>query len=355
MASKTPTMVRKEVKTMETTGEGPHRDGHPNSMSIALLETPDVAARSREKDNSRLSQRITEGRSLGFRPARPMSLESPPNAAGQDDAALPEIHASALDAACLRAAIDARGCLIVRKLLPDGVIPALRTAIDEVIDRCSRTGDSAQRQPRSCYYDPPDILQEVIKGVELSLSRGFHRDTGSAMCAEAPSVAEMLLELYEALGLKPVVEEYLGESSCLSVKKWVLRKTKLPVHEAGWHQDGAFMGTDISSLNLWIPLTHCGGNTGAPGMDLVPVRLQEIVTAEGAIFEWSVDQEQVMKRFSATPPVSPVFEPGDALFFDHFFLHRTQYLQQFDRGRYAIETWFFGRGSAPCNQVPLTW
>ena len=324
-------------------------------MSMNPLDSLDITARSRTEDQCRLSQRITEGRDLSFKPARSVPVEALPNAAGQGGAGLPEIHAEALDATSLKAAISSQGGLIVRKLLPDGVIPALRTAIDEVIDGCSRTGDSARQQQRSFYYDPPDILQEVIKGVELNLSRGFHRDTGSAMCAEAPSVAEMLLDLYEALGLKPVIEEYLGESTCLSVKKWVLRKTKLPVHEAGWHQDGAFMGTDISSLNLWIPLSHCGGNTGAPGMDVVPLRLREIVTAEGAIFDWSVDPEQVLKRFSATPPVSPIFEPGDALFFDHFFLHRTQYRQQFDRPRYAIETWFFGRDSAPHNQVPLTW
>ena len=24
------------------------------------------------------------------------------------------------------------------------------------------------------------------------------------------------------------------------------------------------MGTDINSINMWIPLTECGGETGAP-------------------------------------------------------------------------------------------
>ena len=324
-------------------------------MHMNPMDSPDIPARDRLEDQSRLSRRIADGRFLDFAPERPGSIEPPPNAAVQRATGLPEIHASDLDTAVLKTGISSHGGLIVRKLLPAGVIPALRTAIDEVTEACARTGESAREQQRSCYYDPPDILQDVMKGTELSLSRAFHRDTGSAMCAEAPSVAEALLDLYQALDLRPLVEDYLGQEACLSVKKWVLRKTQLPVHEAGWHQDGAFMGTDISSLNLWIPLTRCGGNTGAPGMDVVPLRLTEIVTAEGAMFDWSVNPEQVQQRFLDTPPVSPVFEPGDALFFDHFFLHRTQYRQQFERPRYAIETWFFGRHSAPHNQVPLAW
>ena len=115
------------------------------------------------------------------------------------------------------------------------------------------------------------------------------------------------------------------------------------------------MGRHIRSLNLWLPLTRCGGTSGAPDMDIVPRRLHDIVAAENALFDWSVDPERVRREFSDTPPVSPVFEPGDALFFDHFLLHRTQYRPGFERQRYAIETWFFGLHSAPQNQVPLAW
>ena len=60
------------------------------------------------------------------------------------------------------------------------------------------------------------------------------------MCVDI--CCEALLLLYEAHGLKELVGAYLREPPCLSVKKWVLRRSKLPVAEAGWHQDGAFMG-----------------------------------------------------------------------------------------------------------------
>ena len=175
------------------------------------------------------------------------------------------------------------------------------------------------------------------------------------MCVEAPSVAEALLQLYEEKGLKNLVEEYLGEPPCLSVKKWVMRRSKLPVAEAGWHQDGAFMGTNINSINMWLPLNRCGGATGAPGMDVVPRRLNKIVSADGAQFDWSVSSSQVTDKFSDNQPLMPEFNAGDAFFFDHFFLHRTQFRDDFSKIRYAIETWFFGSSSFPKNQIPLAW
>jgi hypothetical protein len=51
----------------------------------------------------------------------------------------------------------------------------------------------------------------------------------------------------------------------------------------------------------------------------------------------------------------PVFNAGDAFFFDHFYLHRTQYRTDFTKLRYAVETWFFGASSFPKNQIPLAW
>ena len=193
------------------------------------------------------------------------------------------------------------------------------------------------------------------KDRELGNTRNFHRTSGSAMCVEAPSVAESLLQLYESYGLKDLVTEYLGEPPCLTVKKWVLRRSLLPVQEAGWHQDGAFMGTDINSINMWIPLNECGGETGAPGMDVVPLRLNSIASSDGAQFEWSVSDEQATGSYSKGQPLMPEFNEGDAFFFDHFYLHRTQYRTDFNKLRYAIETWFFGESSFPKNQIPLAW
>jgi ectoine hydroxylase-related dioxygenase (phytanoyl-CoA dioxygenase family) len=263
---------------------------------------------------------------------------------------IPEVDAGDFTVERLREAVVEHGSLIVRNLFDRASMDKLIPIVDRVVDACAGgSGPTA-----SAYYNPPDNLRTIMpnRDRELGNTRNFHRESGSAMCVEAPSVAEMLLQWYEAHGLKKLVTEYLGEAPCLTVKKWVLRRSLLPVAEAGWHQDGAFMGTNINSINMWIPLNECGGETGAPGMDVVPLRLNRIASSEGAQFDWSVSDAQAT---DASKPLIPEFNEGDAFFFDHYFLHRTQYRTDFTKVRYAIETWFFGESSFPKNQIPLAW
>lgn len=268
-------------------------------------------------------------------------------------AQIPEIGANALTASALREAIAGHGALIVRNLFSRQSTEIMRLATDRVIDACA---DAGSAPPPGTYFNPPENLRSIMpnKDRELGNTRNFHRESGSAMCVEAPSVAESLLQLYEHHGLKELLKQYLGESPCLTVKKWVLRRSVLPVTEAGWHQDGAFMGTDINSINMWIPLSGCGGETGAPGMDVIPLRLYDIVSSDGAQFNWSVSDE-LTGKLQQDGPLKPVFNEGDAFFFDHFYLHRTQYRTDFSRLRYAVETWFFGETAFPKNQIPLAW
>ena len=49
----------------------------------------------------------------------------------------------------------------------------------------------------------------------------------------------------------------------------------------------------------------------------------------------------------------PVFEAGDALLFDHMFMHRTASDPSMSRERYALETWFFAPSAYPDDQLPL--
>jgi len=46
---------------------------------------------------------------------------------------------------------------------------------------------------------------------------------------------------------------------------------------------------------------------------------------------------------------------GDALLFDHFFLHRTGVAPGMTRERHAIETWFFAPSTYPDGQIPLVY
>ena len=49
----------------------------------------------------------------------------------------------------------------------------------------------------------------------------------------------------------------------------------------------------------------------------------------------------------------PIFEPGDALFFDELFLHQTGSDPSMPKPRFAIESWFFGTSAFPADYAPL--
>ena len=116
------------------------------------------------------------------------------------------------------------------------------------------------------------------------------------------------------------------------------------------------MGANSRSCYLWLALYRCGGNTDTPGIELVPKRLDHIVHtgSHGARFEWVVGPEAIAEFFPDLKPVRPLFEAGDAVFFDHFNLHRTSWAPHHRNARYAIECWFFAPSAYPKEQIALT-
>jgi hypothetical protein len=74
------------------------------------------------------------------------------------------------------------------------------------------------------FSNPPSKFTSLLPTPRLSNARKFHRDGGSAMCVESASISEHLLELYESVGIRKIVADYLGEAPCLSALKWVLRR-----------------------------------------------------------------------------------------------------------------------------------
>ena len=149
-----------------------------------------------------------------------------------------------------------------------------------------------------------------------------------------------------------LVERYLGEPPLASVHKTTLRKAE-PSVPGAWHQDGAFMG-EVRSLNLWVALSRCGDE--APGLDLVPRRLDDFVRAQTdeALLSYQVSQRNAEEAAGERGIVRPVFEPGDALFFDEMFLHQTASDPAMPNPRYAIESWFFGGSAFPGDYAPLS-
>jgi hypothetical protein len=159
------------------------------------------------------------------------------------------------------------------------------------------------------------------------------------------------MELFAGAGLPELVSGYLGEPALTSVHKTTLRKAD-PSVAGGWHQDGFFMG-EVRSLNLWLSLSRCGDE--APGLDIVPRRLDQYVATatEEAMLHYQISQRKAEEAAGTASIIRPIFEPGDALFFDELFLHATGSDPSMPNPRYAVENWFFGGSAFPAEYAPI--
>ena len=192
------------------------------------------------------------------------------------------------------------------------------------------------------------------EGTEAIVDRAWFRRTGAELASDSPRGLFNLINCLQDAGITDMVTEYLGERPALSVRKTSLRQVPKDVNaEHGWHQDGAFLGHGIRTVNVWIALTDCG--VDAPSLDMVPRRLPGIVPTgtEGAAFDWSVSQLAVRDAAGDTPPVRLQFREGDAIIFDEMNLHRTAGGPGMTKDRFAIEAWFFAPSCYPLEQLPI--
>lgn len=256
---------------------------------------------------------------------------------------LPEIHGGELTVGVLRKAILEHGALLVRGLVDPERAKEYATGIDEAYDsRQSANGAGA--------YEP--FLPEPPYG-PLDEFRPWIEESGGLLAVDCPGLHAEMLEYIRGSGLKEVADEYLGGPAVISAHKTTLRKVE-PGTKPGWHQDGAFMGP-VRSLNLWLSLSRCGDE--APGMDVLPARVDEFITTggEGTSVANQVSQTDAETAASAAGVsiVRPIFNPGDALIFDEMFLHATAADGPMTKPRYAIESWFFTPAALPPGYVPI--
>ena len=322
-----------------------------------LIEAIEVLRRSnREAADPALEKRLAQVRYAAFEHLEPGSAFDrwPVPVEGVDTggpARVPEVTPAELDADTVRRNILSHGSLCVRGLLDDHHVESFIAGIDRAL--ALRADGPAAGLTR--HRDQSWLAALPLPRPEAqSLGRHWVAASGGILAADTPRLLHQLLETYTDLGLGEVVTEYLGERPVLSANKCTFRRVPL-TSSTDWHQDGAFLGRGIRALNIWIALTDCG--VDAPGMDLLPRRLDDIVETGtgGAIFDWAVGPAVVERLAADSPVVRPEFRAGDALLFDDLFLHRTAIDPTMTRPRYAIESWFFAPTSYPAGQVPLVW
>jgi len=257
---------------------------------------------------------------------------------------IPIVEASEMTGALVRQGILQGGATLVRGLFDPDEIESIRRGIDDSLGAMAKT----PRDPRDFWYQPFSPEQEF----ELNVQRRWAVDCGAMLGSDSPRVLYEVLAAYQRSGVVRVMNEYLGERPAISMKKTVLRRVDVDI-PADWHQDGAFMGDGLFSLNVWTALTDCGRD--APGLDLVPARLDSLVQTgtEGAHFDWSVAPAAVIDAAGDTPLARPDFQAGDVVFFDEFCMHRTGADANMTNQRYAVEMWSFAPSRYPGTQIPL--
>lgn len=264
----------------------------------------------------------------------------------------PEIDRPQLNADAMWSGVFGSGCLVVRDLLPQAEVETLRMCISnayESHDRYTRTGEILDDDPWFFPFQPCPQ-----NSVADELNRGWYRESGAELAADSPRSLLTVIDILRRNDVIRHIADYLGERPALSVRKTSLRRIPKDIDaEHGWHQDGAFLGKGIRTVNLWIALTDCG--IDAPSMDMVPRRLHHIVPSgtEGAVFEWSVSALAVAEAAGDTPPQRMHFRAGDAVFFDEMNLHRTGADPGMTNDRFALEAWFFAPSCYPMDQMPI--
>ncbi len=265
---------------------------------------------------------------------------------------IPEIGPDELTTERLGSAMVNHGALLVRGLVGPDLVAHLVEGIDLAFE--GRDAWEAEPDHPTTPWFVPFEPQGRFAG---ELSRTFVREGGAVWTGDSPRVLFDVLENYDRVGLAEVIGGYLGERPVISLRKSTVRRVPPDLAHADWHQDGAFLGADVRSVNVWLALTDCGGDADAPGLDYLPRRVDHVLETgtEGAYFNWSVGHDLVCRLADemAAPIVRPAFHAGDALLFDDVFLHRTGIGEHLSRPRYAIESWFFAPSRYPDDQIPL--
>jgi hypothetical protein len=230
--------------------------------------------------------------------------------------------------------------LVIRGLLGAQGVTRLKGAVESAIDARGRALSGSATEP-SPWYSEFGPLKDLG-------ARSFTESSG-VLAVDSPRGTFELLETFRVSGVDELARDFLGGPPVLSAEKSVFRRVE-PTLYASWHQDGAFLGESIRTLDVWIALSHCGKT--APSLEVLPRRVSRVLET-GAFFDWDLDDKVIEKEFPGFTTVLAQFEPGDAILFDQLCVHRSGHAAGMTDPRLAIECWLFAAGSVPKGYTGL--
>jgi hypothetical protein len=314
-----------------------------------------LSAANRAESDAALELALVRMRHAGFaatKDVQPPVEFVPVRAAAGPTAPLEPVAADTLSPDTLRRGLARNGCVLLREFVSAARIDRLVEGIDRSLaafDAALAGAPESETAPWYAQFEP------VAGEYRVGGRRNWVRKSGAMWTADSPRMLFELCELVDEIVIGGLIAGYLGERPALSANKCTLRRTPIGGSSGDWHQDGAFLGPGVRSVNLWIALADCGRD--APGLDIVPRRFDRVVPTGtgGAHFDWAVGPETVATEAGDVAPLRPEFGAGDVLLFDHLFLHRTALDPDMSRERHAMETWFFAPSTYPEGQIPLVY
>jgi len=260
------------------------------------------------------------------------------------------VPAAELTPGVVRNGILRHGCVLARGLVPPARAERLREAVERAFAAYDAAVAGRATPDMAPWFDAVEDLPDA------DVVRSFGRAGQGVLAADSPRALFEFLEAVHDVHLDALIAGFLGERPTLSVEKTTLRRVDAATKHPEWHQDGAFLGPGIRTINAWFALSRCGRD--APGLDVIPVRLERVLATGAAgkpitFFDWVVSSETIARELPGVQVWRPEFEPGDVLLFDHLLLHRTANSPDMPRPRYGIESWFFASSTYPKTSTPI--
>jgi hypothetical protein len=322
----------------------------------ALLdELAELVATNRAAPSGDLERAIVSLRNRAFADLRDLPEGDFPDVGTVNPASghvtVDDLVLSDVSAAGLRKKLLHNGAALLPRCIASTRVTELVEGIDRAFEACATRSAVDDAEPNGeidrwfSPFDPPGARR-------VKQDRHFNLLGGGIWATDSPRLHFLLVDTIVSTGLNDIIAEYFGERPAISVNKSTLRRVPAAAPSGDWHQDGAFLGDGIRSINAWICLSDCG--VEAPGLDLIPRRLELATTGTpGANFDWAVSPDVVEDVRSDVGVLRPAFRAGDVLLFDHYLLHRTAEATTAASDRYAIETWFFAPSHYPDGQYPI--
>ena len=297
----------------------------------------------------RCDDRLTEPTGRGIEPWPPTFDDPFPDVVGVP----PEVDAAALTAELLGGGLRHHGCLLVRGLIPSHTTAVLREAIDRAFAGREAFSQGAARQETSPWYAPSEPWDRSTPDKARRSRRFSHSGNSSLHLCDSPRGCFEAIDALTHAGVVDVVSTYLGERVVLSSPKTMLRRVS-PEATPSWHQDGSFMGVKSRVVNVWVALSDCGSGHDAPGIAILPRRLDESLHGEVSNGNIILSPAELDAARGDVEPVTPSFSAGDALLFDELMAHANGGGQPgLTRHRYALEAWMFAPTFMPADYLPM--